>query len=91
MFDISFWELVVVAVVALLVAGPERLPGLIREAARWFGAIRRFVMQTKVEIERELDLDLKKDLRGNLDDLDELMNIAPDKHTSPEKKKPEEE
>lgn len=79
MFDIGFWELVIISTVALLVVGPERLPGLIREVSRWFSAVRRFVLQTKTELERELDFDLDKDLSTKISDLDDLMQIAPDK------------
>ena len=34
MFDIGFWEIIVIAIVALLVVGPDKLPGLIRETSR---------------------------------------------------------
>ena len=79
MFDVGFWELVIISTVALLVVGPEKLPGLIRQVTRWFAAIRRFVMQTKTELERELDFDVEKDLPTKISDLDDLMDIAPDK------------
>jgi len=54
MFDIGFWELALVGVVALLVVGPERLPGLARTAGHWVGKMRRFVSHVKGEIDREL-------------------------------------
>ena len=81
MFDIGFWEIIIIAVVALLVVGPDKLPGLIREVARWVATTRRFVMNTKREMERELQFDLEKDLPtkiSDFEDLDDLMNIAPD-------------
>ncbi|QEP42948.1 twin-arginine translocase subunit TatB [Ectothiorhodospiraceae bacterium BW-2] len=53
MFDISFWEMIVVAIVALLVIGPERLPGVARKAGYWFGKMRRFVNSVKQDIDRE--------------------------------------
>ena len=83
MFDIGFWELIIIAVVALLVVGPERLPGLVKDVLRWSRAIQRFIISTKRDIERELDFDVNKDLNTRLDDLDELMKIAPDKNNKP--------
>jgi len=54
MFDIGFMELVLVGVVALLVVGPERLPGLARTAGAWIGRARSFVGNVKADIDREL-------------------------------------
>lgn len=54
MFEIGFWELVMVGVVALLVVGPERLPGLARTAGLWLGKARYFVSGVRAEIEREI-------------------------------------
>ncbi len=79
MFDIGFWELAVLAVVALLVVGPERLPQLVRDGGRWVRAVRRFVTETRYEIERELDVDAGRDLSRGLAEMDELMRIAPDR------------
>ncbi len=54
MFDIGFWELAIIAVVALLVVGPERMPALARTAGKWFGKISRFISSVKSDIDREL-------------------------------------
>ena len=54
MFDVGFWELALIAVVALLVVGPERLPGLARTAGKWVGRMRGFVSTVKDDINREL-------------------------------------
>lgn len=78
MFDIGFWELMTVAVVALLVVGPERLPQLARDAGRWVRAIRRFINQTRYEIERELDFDADKELERKIGELGRLSRFAPD-------------
>jgi sec-independent protein translocase protein TatB len=61
MFDIGFWELLVIGVVALLVIGPERLPKVARTAGLWLGRARRFVSTVKADIDREIEL--KKVLR----------------------------
>jgi sec-independent protein translocase protein TatB len=79
MFDIGFWELALLAVVALLVVGPERLPQLARDAARWTRAARRFITETRHEIERELETDAGRDFRRGIEEVEELMRIAPDR------------
>lgn len=55
MFDIGFWELTVIAIVALLVVGPEELPTLARTTGRWIGKARRFMGDMKNELENEVD------------------------------------
>ncbi len=50
-------ELLLILVVALLVIGPERLPGAIRAASLWLGRFRRSFYKVKAEIERELNTD----------------------------------
>ncbi len=54
MFDVGFFELVLVGVVALLVIGPERLPKVARTAGLWIGKGRRVLASVKAEIEQEL-------------------------------------
>jgi sec-independent protein translocase protein TatB len=57
MFDIGFMELVLIAVVALIVVGPEKLPGAIRTTTLWIGRAKRSFNQVKSEIEREINTD----------------------------------
>lgn len=54
MFDIGFWELTVIAVVALIVIGPERLPKVARTVGLWVGRMRGMVLSVKADIDREL-------------------------------------
>ena len=54
MFDIGFWELSVIAVVALIVIGPERLPKVARRVGLWVGRMRGFVLSVKADIDQEL-------------------------------------
>ena len=64
MFDIGFAELLVIGVVALLVIGPERLPGTIRTASLWLNRIRRGFNEIKQEVQQELHNDsVMRDLR----------------------------
>jgi sec-independent protein translocase protein TatB len=65
MFDIGFAELVLVAVVALLVLGPERMPGAVRSCALWIARLRRSINAIKSELEREFNTDqIKQDLHN---------------------------
>ncbi len=79
MFDIGFWELVAIAIIALLIIGPERLPGFARDAGRLVRKIRNFVQSTKRELEKELELDRIDHLNDDIRQLDRLMKEAPDR------------
>ena len=54
MFDIGFWELAIIGVVALIVIGPERLPKVARTVGLWVGRMRGFVLSVKADIDHEL-------------------------------------
>ena len=77
MFDIGFWELTTIAVIALLVIGPDKLPGVARTAGKWVGRARRFVGDVKTDIDRELKQEeLRKAIADDvgLDEIKEIMN-----------------
>jgi sec-independent protein translocase protein TatB len=57
MFDVGFSEMVVIAIVALIVIGPERLPGVARTVGALLGRLRRYVGDVKAEVNRELQLE----------------------------------
>ena len=63
MFDIGFSEIVVIAVVALIVIGPERLPKTARTLGHLFGRLQRYVADVKADINREIQLDELKKLQ----------------------------
>ncbi len=56
MFDIGFWEILLILVLALVVIGPERLPGAARTLGLWVGKARRYVEGVKGEMEQEFDI-----------------------------------
>src|SRR5688500_7923173 len=56
MFDIGFSEILVIAVVALIVIGPERLPKVARTLGHLFGRMQRYVTQVKSDIHRAMEL-----------------------------------
>ncbi len=57
MFDIGFWEMVMIGLVSLLVIGPERLPKVARTVGGWVGKAQRYVQTVKSDIQREFDAD----------------------------------
>jgi sec-independent protein translocase protein TatB len=61
LFDVAFSELVVIAVVALIVIGPEKLPKVARTLGALVGRLQRYVSTVKADIDRELQFeDLQK-------------------------------
>lgn len=77
MFDIGFWEIIFILVIALLVVGPERLPRIARTAGLWVGKMRGFVASVKADIDQELAADeLKKVLakQASVPELEELID-----------------
>lgn len=75
MFDIGFWELLVVALIGLIILGPERLPRALRSLQETLGKVRQFGSKMEAEINHELRV---KELHENLrkiesaEDLDNL-------------------
>ena len=68
MFDIGFSELMVIAVVALIVIGPERLPKVARTLGHLFGRMQRYVNDVKADISREMELDELRKLQTTVQD-----------------------
>lgn len=66
MFDIAFSELVVVALVALVVVGPERLPKLARTAGQLWGRVQRYVNNVRNDINNDLALEEARKLKSDL-------------------------
>ena len=82
MFDIGFTELVVIAVVALIVLGPERLPKAARTMGHLFGRLQRYVNDVKADINREMELDelrkVQQQVKDAATDFEQSMNKALD-------------
>jgi sec-independent protein translocase protein TatB len=66
MFDIGFSELLIIAVVALLVVGPERLPKLARTAGHMLGKLQRYVNQVKTDIKHEMAMEELEKVRKSM-------------------------
>lgn len=63
MFDIGFTELMVIALVGLIVIGPERLPKVARTVGHLLGRLQRYVSDVKSDINREMQLEELKKLQ----------------------------
>ena len=66
MFDVSFSELMLIGVIALIVIGPERLPKVARTIGHLVGRAQRYVSDVKSDIQREMDLDELNNLKGQM-------------------------
>ena len=66
MFDIGFSELMVIALVALIVIGPERLPRVARTLGHLAGRLQRYVADVKADINREVELDELRKMRDSV-------------------------
>lgn len=67
MFDIGFSELMVIAVVALIVIGPERLPRVARTTGHLVGRLQRYVSDVKADINREIELDELREFKDEFE------------------------
>ena len=71
MFDIGFWELALIAILALVLLGPKRLPEAARAAGYWLGRARRFIATAKNELDQHMqagDLDELRRLKEELEE-----------------------
>ena len=77
MFDIGFFELIVIAIIGLVVLGPERLPVAIRTVRSWISGVRRFSDGVKSELTEELRI---HELHSNLKKAEEsgMKNLTPE-------------
>ncbi len=91
MFDVGFWEVALIALIALLVFGPERLPRVAREAALWIRKARHAVTSVRDEINHELELqdlkqslqDKKRQIRASLEESIEILPADTEKRSKP--------
>ena len=82
MFDIGFPELVLIAVVGLLVIGPERLPETLRTLGLWLGRMRRSFAKVKNEIEKEIGMDEVRRQLHNESVMEEMKRIEAEVNTT---------
>ena len=75
MFDIGIWELALIALLALIVLGPKRLPEVARMAGKWLGTVRRFVASVKEDFDQELKSEELSELRKLQHELSETRDL----------------
>src|ERR1700748_1025636 len=68
MFGVDFSEMMIIAVVALIVLGPERLPRVARTVGALLGRMQRYVNDVKADINREIELDELKRMHETVKD-----------------------
>ncbi|MDA0153993.1 Sec-independent protein translocase protein TatB [Vibrio sp. Makdt] len=106
MFDIGFWELVLISVVGLVVLGPERLPVAIRSVSKFVGSAKSMANSVKDELSHELKVqelqenlrkaeqmgmeDLSPDLKASVDELKQAAAEVQRPYAKPESDKPSE-
>jgi Tat protein translocase TatB subunit len=82
MFDVGFWEILLILVMALVIIGPERLPGAARKAGFFVGKARRYIEGVRSEVESELDVNEFKRMLHNqevqINDLQQQLKTGVD-------------
>jgi sec-independent protein translocase protein TatB len=68
LFDIGFTEMMIIAVVALVVIGPERLPKVAKQVGEWVGKLRRYVDDVKGDFNRQVELEELRNLKKQVTD-----------------------
>jgi sec-independent protein translocase protein TatB len=99
MFDIAFSEMLIIAVIALIVIGPEKLPKVARTLGHLLGKAQRYVSDIKSEINQEMEIDelrklqaeMQSKMQTTLHDAETTLQgaIQPETLTSPESQSPE--
>jgi len=78
MFDVGFWEFALIGVIALIVVGPERLPGISKTAGLYVGKFKKFVNNIQEDVKSELESDKLKEHLSLEDDSASVVDILDD-------------
>lgn len=76
MFDVSFTELMVIGVIALIVIGPERLPKVARTVGHLLGRAQRYVNDVKSDIRREIELDELRKFKSEMENAAQTVQTS---------------
>ncbi len=82
MFDIGVTKLAIIGGIALIVIGPEKLPGLARTFGTMLGRARRYVADVKEEVNRSMDLDELRKAQASLQDAAQAVQSSIDQSTA---------
>lgn len=79
MFDVAFSELIVIAIIALVIIGPEKLPKVARTVGAITGRLQRYVSSVKADIEREVQMEelhkIEQEIRQNARQIQSELNL----------------
>ena len=89
MFDFGFWEIAIIAVITLIVVGPERMPSLARKAGIYAGKLNKFVKKIKYDIDEQIKVDELTDQLSFEDEKSTLSETLDDVKASSEDSKQE--
>lgn len=79
MFDMGFTEMMLIGIVALVVIGPEKLPGVARTAGKYFARLRNFMTNVRADVESELKADeLREMFEAQQKELQSLKEVVSD-------------
>ena len=82
MFDIGVTKIAIIGGIALIVIGPEKLPGLARTFGTMLGRARRYVADVKEEVKRSMDLDELRKAQASLQDAAQAVQSSLDQSTA---------
>ena len=85
MFEVGFSEIVLIAVVALLVVGPQEFPALLRNIGSWLGKARQFMSAVKTEFDREINKadEIKRLMTKEMEVAELHKNLDPHRRVAP--------
>ncbi|MCJ7556337.1 MAG: Sec-independent protein translocase protein TatB [Gammaproteobacteria bacterium] len=84
MFDVGFWEILLIGTLGLLVLGPERLPKVARRLGRWTGQAKAMARSLRTQLESEMELsELKKQAEAFKDAMKADPTAKPEAKTKP--------
>jgi sec-independent protein translocase protein TatB len=75
MFDAGFWEFFLIAIIALIVVGPDKMPALAKSAGKMVGKLKRFVADAKDNVESEIGTEK---LASEIKDSGNILEIVKD-------------
>ncbi|HIB28400.1 MAG TPA: twin-arginine translocase subunit TatB [Candidatus Thioglobus sp.] len=75
MFDVGFWEFALIGVIALIIVGPERMPGIARAAGRYVGKAKRFIAKIQDDVSDELEVEKFKEQLSSMDKDSNIIEI----------------
>ena len=75
MFDVGFWEFALIGVIALIIVGPERMPGIARAAGRYAGKAKRFIAKIQDDVSDELEVEKFKEQLSSMDKDSNIIEI----------------